>query len=75
MRVCLLDPSGKSLKHLKPGNAEDLVARGIAERHSDAVIVLKSGDSATDALTQNEDRPGEWVTRRSGGFTGKQLQH
>jgi hypothetical protein len=55
VRVCLLDPSGRVLKHLKPRNADDLVSRGVAERRSESVIVLKSGSAQRTSIWPNYD--------------------
>ena len=55
MRVCLIDPSGRVLKHLKPRNADDLVSRGVAERRSESVIVLKSGSIQRISIWPNYD--------------------
>jgi hypothetical protein len=76
MRVFLVDgSSGRLLKRVNVANAEDLIARGIAERRSESVIALKSATATHAAPTSDEDRPGNWLVRRSGGFTSWQLQH
>jgi hypothetical protein len=63
------------LKHLKAADAEDLVARGSAERRSEFVIELKAQPAPGDASAPDENRPGRLVIRSSDGFTGVQLEH
>jgi hypothetical protein len=75
VRVFLVDGlSGRVLKRVSAANAKDLIDRGIAERRSESVIAL-NGATPTDGFSHDENRPGVWRVKRSGGFTSLQLEH
>jgi hypothetical protein len=64
MRVCLVDPTGKTLKRLSDKNAEEMILSGVAERRSSSVIALKETSPAARAIPafdELRDDTAHWV--------------